>query len=768
MDIRIDIKKILLSITSFLAISNFSTEPFSTSSIIDQIINIVGNIEIKEKDAIERLKKVLESEFNKNFDYLEPDQCQEIINECFSAKNIEDYLLGDEIRKFAAYLKDSILKKVTKFPEKYDVEYIKNDVNYEDIANNIIRCLKNVMAEDEVLRKFEHRMISSHTMSLVSCTNSMLGQVLEMISQPNSAYLWNSPKHGNRCSDILRFHYSNVDVDFYDRIHYLDMLKTFCGYDVDMKLLTYSPEFLWWIITGKGGVGKSRLAFEFSKEMENIGWTVCYPYNNQKETLYRCSENLPNNTLFILDYTESDYSDIGEWLVSFSTNKYKNVKVRVLLIQRFLGKIEWLLSNQSLSERNVIRSFAYQNGESLEIDTISDESIKQLMFKFADGKIDSNEIDGLFDILCKIDTLKRPLFALAVADAYANGIEISKEYELLDYLCEKEIESIRGRINRLFKDNVYELCNIAKNIYIMATMVGEFSLTSQLSMLLPDDYTYLSNLYYENQNKFYLETMLFDSVGKDVFCKPIEPDIIGEAFVLNYIKRNKKLLQNAWNKPYTMSRFVTRLHQDFEDRLWEIDEYIDSPILPENCTEISQGTFFNCTYLHSITLPDKVNIIGTSAFSQCTNLSNVHIPQDIKEIGDFAFRNCKNLVKVELPEGLRSIGNLAFCGCSNLIEINLPDSLIFLGDMAFGDCKKLTSIKIPEGITNVYSRTFKGCDELEDIDLPLNITTILNFMLKSDDEAEGQAEYWDEAWAEELLQEPEEELPEEQSDKWRE
>ncbi len=766
MKIKVDIKKIILSITTFIAISKCSPESISTTSIISQIIEIIGSTSIHEKGAIEQLKIALEKELSELFPFLEPDQCLEVIVECFSEENIEKYLLDNERKELAASLKDCILKMAKKNSEINDVNYIEYYVNYEDISDNIIIFLKTKIAENEVLREFEHRIISSHTMSLVNCTKNTLEQILKMMTIPNSAYLWHSPKHGNRCSDILRFHYSSIDIKLYDRSNYLEILRNFCGYDRNMAFLSYSPKFLWWILTGKGGVGKSRLAFEFSKEMELEGWTICYPYNNKKDTLYRCSENLPNNTLFILDYTESDYADIGEWLVSFSANKYKNIKVRVLLIQRFLGKIDWLISHQTLSERNTIKSCAYQNGESLEIDTISDNGIKQMMLEFACGKVSTTEIENLFDALCKIDTLKRPLFALAVVDAYISGKEICEEHELLEYLCEKEMDSIRGRIYRIFKENSDELCNIAKNIYIMATMVGKFSLMSQISILLPDDYAYINHLYYKNINKFYTETMLFDSDGKDIFCQPIEPDIIGEAFVLKYINEDKNLLRNAWNNPYTMSRFVTRLHQDFEDKLWNIQEYIDSPVLPKETTEIKQGTFFNCTYLRNIDLPDKITIIENSAFRLCTNLANIYFPKGIKVIGDFAFKNCKNLTKVKLPEGLKSIGNLAFCGCSNLVEINLPDSLTFLGDMAFSDCKKLTYIKIPESITNVLFEPFKGCDELNDIELPLNITSIINFIFEPDDETKGQVKYRNEEWEDELIEEWEKEaLLEEQNNK---
>ena len=767
MKMKVDIKKIILSITTFLAICKFSPESISASSIISQIIEIIGSIGLSEKSAIEQLKTVVENEFGKLFDYLQPEECQEIIRECFSEDNVEIYLLKDEREKLAEILRDSILQKVRKNPIMYNMEDIEQE-NFEEKADNIINFIKTAIEKNEVIRELEHRIISSHTLSLVNSTRDDLHQILNRISQPNSAYLWNAPKHGNNCSDIVSFHYSSVEIELYDRAGYLGLLRSFCGYDRNMEILPNSPGFLWWIITGEGGVGKSRLAYEFSKEMQMEGWTVCYPYNNKKNTLYNCSESLPNNTLFILDYTESDYVDIGEWLVSFSANKYKNIKVRILLIQRFLGKVEWLMMHRSLAERNIIRSFAYHNGEPLEIDTISDKALKELMCKFAGKKLASNEMEKLFNILCKIDHLKRPLFALAVVDAYVNGKKISKQDELLDYLCEKEIDSIRGRVYRVFNENVDELCNIAQNIYIMATMIGGFSVKSQISILLPDDYFYLNSLYYKNVNKFYMETMLFDSEGKDIFCKPIEPDIMGEAFVLNYIGENKKLILNAWRKPYYMSRFVTRLHQDFEDKLWEIQEYIDSPILPEEFTEIEKGTFLNCTYLYSINLPDKINFIGNSAFGRCINLTSVRFPQNIERIGDFAFKNCRNLTKVELPEGLKSIGKQAFSGCSNLIQINLPDSLTFLGDFAFSDCKKLTNIKIPERITNISIGIFKGCDELNDIELPLEITAILDFMIKSNDEIIGQVEYWNEEWEDELWRELEEEELEAQSDEWKE
>lgn len=766
MEIKVDIKKIILSITTFLAINKFSPESITASSIISRIIEIIGSIGLNEKSAVEQLKKVLENEFSKLFDYLEPEQCQEIISECFSEENIEIYLLKDEREKLADILRDSILEKVRKNPEKYNIEDIRHE-RFGEKADDIINFLKTAIEKNEVLREFEHRIISSHTLSLVSSAKDDLHEILNKMSLPNSAYLWNTPKHGNTSSNILKhLHYSNDDIELYDRAIYLELLRNFCGYDRNMKIITNSPNCLWWIITGKGGVGKSKLAYEFSKEMHIEGWTVCYPPNNKKDILYKCSESLPNNTLFILDYTESDYVDIGEWLVSFSANKYKNVKVRILLLQRFLGKVDWLIIHRSIAERNVIRSCAYQNGEPLEIDAISDIALKEMMCKFAGKKVESNEMERLFETLCKIDHLKRPLFALAIVDAYMDGKEISKQRELLDYLCEKEIEVIHGRIHQFFDENVEELCDVAQNIYIMATMVGKFSIKSQISTLLPDDYSYLSSLYYKKIDKFYMETKLFDNEGKDIFCEPIEPDIIGEAFVLNYLDEDKKLLLNAWKKPYYMSRFVTRLYQDFEDRLCEIEDYIDPPILPEEITELSEGAFFNCTYLKRINLPDKINFIGNSAFRRCINLASIRFPQNIEKIGDFAFKNCRNLTRIELPEGLKFIGKQAFCGCSNLIKINLPDSLAFLGDFAFSDCKKLTSIKIPEGLININIGIFKGCDKLDEIELPLDMTAILNFVIKSNDEIKGQVEYWNEEWEDELWREQQEEELEVQLDEF--
>lgn len=49
MDIKVDIKKIILSITTFLAISKYAPESVSATSIISQIIEIIGSLGIKEK-----------------------------------------------------------------------------------------------------------------------------------------------------------------------------------------------------------------------------------------------------------------------------------------------------------------------------------------------------------------------------------------------------------------------------------------------------------------------------------------------------------------------------------------------------------------------------------------------------------------------------------------------------------------------------------------------------------------------------------------------
>jgi len=138
------------------------------------------------------------------------------------------------------------------------------------------------------------------------------------------------------------------------------------------------PAFSWWMVTGAGGSGKSRLCFEFGNLLRRYGWTVCAPSDHREGTLKACSARLPNHTLFILDYAEYDTAAIGRWLNSFFATKYNHIRVRVLLIQRVCESLESVLPKGDPNERLRETVYPKDNGF-LRLEPLKETDLREIM-----------------------------------------------------------------------------------------------------------------------------------------------------------------------------------------------------------------------------------------------------------------------------------------------------------------------------------------------------------------------------------------------------
>ena len=168
--------------------------------------------------------------------------------------------------------------------------------------------------------------------------------------------------------------------------------------------------------------------------------------------------------------------------------------------------------------------------------------------------------------------------------------------------------------------------------------------------------------------------------------------------------------------------------------------------IPENVTEIPNGTFINCSSLAAITIPQGVGEIGSNAFYGCSSLTSIEIPEGVKylyeqvfygctalesvklpqnllQIGNYCFDGCSSLENITIPEGVTTIGGYAFYGC-NLNALTLPESLTTLGSEAFRSCKSLKAVKIPSGVTTIPYQCFYGCSSLASVTMPEGVTAI--------------------------------------------
>ena len=191
------------------------------------------------------------------------------------------------------------------------------------------------------------------------------------------------------------------------------------------------------------------------------------------------------------------------------------------------------------------------------------------------------------------------------------------------------------------------------------------------------------------------------------------------------------------------------------------DKNATSIVLDDDCTEINQGAFCDCSKLTAITIPNSVTSIGKYAFYNCSSLTSITIPDSVTNIGNGAFCGCDSLQEITLPfvvgseteknylgyifgaslyffnsddvpASLKkvtitkaiSIGNSAFRGCSGLTSITIPDSVTSIGNSAFSGCSGLTSITIPNGVTSIGEDAFRGCSGLTSVTIGNSVTSI--------------------------------------------
>ena len=169
--------------------------------------------------------------------------------------------------------------------------------------------------------------------------------------------------------------------------------------------------------------------------------------------------------------------------------------------------------------------------------------------------------------------------------------------------------------------------------------------------------------------------------------------------------------------------------------------------IPENVTEIPNGTFINCSSLAAITIPQGVSEIGSNAFYGCSSLTSIEIPEGVEYLYEQVFYGCTALESVKLPQNLLQIGNNCFYKCGALSDISLPSSIEIIGEGAFYNCENLasptlptslrtlvksafqycrniTTIVLPDGVASIPESCFDGCSSLESVTIPEGVTTI--------------------------------------------
>ena len=185
----------------------------------------------------------------------------------------------------------------------------------------------------------------------------------------------------------------------------------------------------------------------------------------------------------------------------------------------------------------------------------------------------------------------------------------------------------------------------------------------------------------------------------------------------------------------------------------EYNEDIESVIIGEGITSLTDAAFTNCTKLSELILPKtlkkglslehcselktcgpiggKYDIeyawrdeLPDGALSGIPFLRNIVIADTIKKIGNEAFAECSSLTSMNIPKGVEEIGYGCFRGCTSLTIVNIQEGIKTIPENMFYECSSLESLTIPEGVTSIRNQSFYGCNTLKHVLIPTSLTSL--------------------------------------------
>lgn len=349
----------------------------------------------------------------------------------------------------------------------------------------------------------------------------------------------------------------------------------------DLRRFTNSEaRFQWWLLYGKAGSGKSRAALEFGLELDgrwhwgflhdqsNVDWSIWQPFKP---------------TFLVVDYAAYSAGQCNRLVESLALRQTSlRCKVRILLLER-TNKGKWFDNFRgSGSSQEAVDSSACSL-EGLELDGLREINFWRVFTQFADRDVGSEEQLVLLPLLKKLDPEQRPLFAALAGSAVAKGRDIRKwdQTALLNF-HRREMERTWNPAGARKMD---------KALLAFATIVQGID-SSELSLInlpqyLPDAASFDPHIY-----------CALSGAESNSRLAPLEPDILGEYFVLEYLKPTifgapmaKDFAKAIWPSDtfsYRAFSFISRSIDDFPEHP-TLQALLESPV--DALSHFWQGAF---------------------------------------------------------------------------------------------------------------------------------------------------------------------------------
>jgi hypothetical protein len=403
-----------------------------------------------------------------------------------------------------------------------------------------------------------------------------LEKIRSMVSPQNTLLLM---QFQPRTDGFSRFVYDQAKDDFVGRDHVVERLTR--GFLSPRK--DDPHKFQWHLVVGAAGVGKSRLGFQLTADAGSA-----WPISGFIEPSMIQDANwlgwMPEHPAFlVVDNVLRDSTGVKKLLdgltVADSHSRLAH-PVRLLLLERLANVelVESLFEHCPNSRAVLARRF---EKEPITLEPLEKDAYLQIARgRDPEKKLDRFNDDALERSLKEIDPECRPLFAALLGEDLSSApdddIHVSLSSESTRERRRELLERVIGR-DRKFWENLarasYQDSKKAENLLesherllALATITRGFS-RSRLepaafgpSLYLPGDREFDKALYARMSDQV---------ITADAdFLSPLEPDLIGELFVLNLIKDNKRvqraLIDLAWKlDPVGSSFFAGMAEVDY-------------------------------------------------------------------------------------------------------------------------------------------------------------------------------------------------------------
>ena len=245
------------------------------------------------------------------------------------------------------------------------------------------------------------------------------------------------------------FSYSNSKVGFYGRGAEVNKIDEFMNCD---------KPFTFWSITGYGGMGKSKLAYNIAKKYDKQNWTVIWYDSNNTDIDKIFGKDFVHNVLFIVDYAGSKIDAVRKIItksIAKTENQNENriIHIRLLMVERddyskngsmnYSAIETWYQKIFNCQDFDGKQNFEYKNkpnepNKPLNLSAINDtEALYNIIDDFTvnvkgEQKLDNSKKDEIIDFvrnkLCQTEKdshfADRCIFILFTTDAVLSGKDI--------------------------------------------------------------------------------------------------------------------------------------------------------------------------------------------------------------------------------------------------------------------------------------------------------------------------------------------------------